>query len=395
MDFQKDNKAFDRMRLAMALLSVVILVVGILEWRQNGHTWILALFPVTALFILLLASKITASAAIFGKLIFDVALVSSHLFVNLPDFIPLYGIIYLCAFCWFMVNVCFLENRVVHGLLLLFISSPFLHKSVIWARGGAAPEPIMFFAAFLPIAAHVLWVVRAMDKERREDTLAELERRSRQVEDFRRWSRTSGALLLHDARNILQATEFVDAAVAQGQCPAQVGEQIRRMKHQILTALENHDREERVRFLVASTLRRMFQAAPPGLSCFELRVDAKACLVYHPQVFESLVYNLARNAWEAWHEKTGSWRGLRIIVSFSNEELVMEDNAGGFDPSTIQNGGSRKGPGHGVFLATVQQQQEQLGIRFSLERIASGMRARIVFPADAPPEDAVRQAIAT
>jgi len=379
MNWQQNTKVNDRIRLAMALVSVLALVLTLLSWRQYGFPWLLAQLPVTAVFILLLAFRSTVMAAMLGKLVFDVLFVSLHFFVGFPDLLPLYGTVYLTALCWFILNLFYLENRPAHFLLLVFVLTPFLHRTGLWWSGGKPPEPVAFLAGLVPAMLHLWWVVWGMEKERRAEVLAELERRSLQVEDFRRWSRTSGALLLHDARNILQATSFVDAAVERGECPAEVGERMRRMKHQLLSVLENHDREERAELPVASILRRMFQASPPGLGAFEIKVEPKATLVYHPQVFESLVYNLARNAWEAWHEKSASWRGLRIAVSYDSGELRIEDNAGGFHPTDIQNGASRKGPGHGVFLATVREQQTQLGIRFDLERREAGMLARIVF----------------
>jgi len=93
----------------------------------------------------------------------------------------------------------------------------------------------------------------------------------------------------------------------------------------------------------------------------------------------SFINNIYENALQAYERRNGTLDGFRMEVSMNDATLSIEDNAGGFDISGIALGKSRKGPGHGLFLATFLNDTGHLGLTPAIERMENGTRVTITF----------------
>lgn len=204
---------------------------------------------------------------------------------------------------------------------------------------------------------------RRMDHFQKETASAQAELRLNQV---------SEALLVHDARNILQRLTLAELQVRQGFANAQTADlvgDVQRMLLPTLDLLSNLSRS-------CIDLRDFLEA--PWLEDPQVFINNKVArgieICFNPRLLQSIVGNLVRNAREA--KPQGS---LQITFSFKGKCLTLEDNAGGFPIESIAEGHSTKTGGQGRFLYTLLRHQKAMGLAVTLEPIAKGTRFHLDF----------------
>lgn len=187
--------------------------------------------------------------------------------------------------------------------------------------------------------------------------------------------RFSTSMVAHDVNNFLM---LVARAAERGRKFGEVGfaEELDKAVTQIHESMRVLQLENRVSLPLISALHKAM-ANFPAVD-FRLATELTHIqIMANRHLLVGILHNIFSNAQEAWDRKklSGCLR-IRIHYDFPNRELIIEDNAGGFDLEGIMKGHSEKidtkSP-HGLFLKSMLDPgvTAMLAIRFRIEKINS------------------------
>lgn len=210
------------------------------------------------------------------------------------------------------------------------------------------------------------------------------ERNERRAATLLAVGRMLNELTVHDVNNALTSI-FVLSNEKYRSDKALFVEEMERRVEQVRDLVESRVPDARESIDVGEILERM-----PGAAG---RCSLAADLGPDPMVYanRNMLYAMLRNFLENSAEAAARLdRPCSIRVRKRGAALVLDDDAGGFDVSKIQAGGSAKASirGHGVFLRTVSDPavQSVFGYRLSISRTPVGTRVEIDFGPSAAQE---------
>jgi hypothetical protein len=312
----------------------------------------------------------------------DMLLIGLNLAVgSLP--IPLSIIvIYASSIIYFSLNLVFLKSRIIQGALVLYLAAPVVSNVILALRGDPTQWVFTLLLSALISGLFVFFTyLRQRQEEGRLQDHRDLEMRFQVADSTLRILQLRERLLLHDFRNLLGQLGQVDLAEAQGRIHPSVANSIRETRTALVKKLDALRELETIRFHPREWVENLVRMTPPGAACFQVEIPSTLAMRMDAHLFESIVYNLCRNAWEAWSANHGNFVGFHMIIAWENEQFVLVDNAGGFDPARISPGFTTKPGGQGLFLHTLIEHQKSLGLGFEIKRGAEGMIARLSTPA--------------
>lgn len=189
----------------------------------------------------------------------------------------------------------------------------------------------------------------------------------------------STILAVHDIGNSLFKLARIQIAAKRGEIPMIHAQRVTTVVDEIQNKLELISHPSSIQFCLIDEIYALIRRFPRVR--FEINENSLNQQVETNRAFLlSILQNLVENAFEA-----GVRRELEkvvIAIHFNdNQELVVEDNAGGFDISKIALYNTEKQePGrHGIFLQTLLTRGLEMGFKVVPERLDTGMRFTIGF----------------
>lgn len=370
-------------RLSFAVSSMAMAVFGLfIAYKTHTYVWYGAI-PIAAVLIPLLYIPRFYRGALASKMIIDMVLIVASLFHGNMPRDALIICLYLTAVIYFWFNLQITRLRVIQYAVGLYLLVPAVYAVIRSAQGGlgavilSVPVSVLFSAL-----SYILFESKLSEEQRKEEVFSQLSHRYNMADGSLRLANLKQGLLIHDCRNILNRIAKVEIAALKGDCPSDLARDMIHMRNDLLEKLESMRRLESVRFYPAQVLDHMYRHMPPRSDSFSVSVPESLCINFRQNLFESLAFNFAQNAWEAFSNTGKDATQFRFEVTWGEHSLVFRDNAGGFDPESIQMGHSTKENGQGRFLATLLENSKELDMRLHLNRWEKGMAIRMEFPTE-------------
>ena len=185
----------------------------------------------------------------------------------------------------------------------------------------------------------------------------------------------SSNLILHDIRNILfRLTGKMALMVKRKQCFSEGGELADAVSKEIIEKLELLKKGKQTDVNLYEKISQL----TIEFENVDFRLDEDSLSVFKKvnfPFFISVIKNLIENSLEAC-ERKGISPQIRFFMS-SSDELIYEDNAGGFDHSKIAqcySSKEREKEEHGIFLYTLKYCGGNFGIETEITSIEEGSR---------------------
>jgi len=292
------------------------------------------------------------------------------------DQLTVAGSIYTSFLIYFLLNLFILRSRLLLIISLAYVCVPLFISSLFHSGNFYIIPSLSLLAALIAL---VIYQTKVKDDLSRALRQKEWEARHREISDFDKITKLNEDFLIHDCRNILQNTLQIELEHQKGACSERALETALSIRSQILEKLDLISGLSKTEVAVERSVREILEEMLGDPNYFRVAIPEDLRITFNPKLFESLIFNLLKNAIEAWKEKHGDLTGFLFQAVFAGETLCLEDNAGGFEPSQIRKGHTTKPSGNGEFLYLLVQNQKELGLRVEAERTPDGMRFHIGF----------------
>lgn len=362
----------------LALFTVVSSLASALSAPRYGSWHWIASLPLGALAIYFFYRPKAINWAIQAKIISDMILTALSLLVGtMPEF-QVFILIYLTGVIYFAFNVFLLHSSVIQGSLLAFLLLPMFYglHGTLYRRLNFDLLPITLLSLFTAVLFFAVYAMRRREDRRSQQQFRDLEMRYQVADSTLRLSQLRERLMLHDCRNVLGELSQVELAAHQGKIDAEMAATIMDVQKKLVGKLDALWNLGAVEICAQRNITEMVALTPPGAKGYGVTLPQGLTIHMDPHLFESIVYNLCRNAWEAWDAHPASYSGFRMNISWENDHILFADNCGGFDPGKIAAGVTTKKKGQGLFLHTLREHQKHLGMGFTIQRGPQGMLAR-------------------
>lgn len=362
----------------LAILTVVSSLSSILSApRYHAWQW-LASLPLGLVSIYFFYQPRHIHRAVCGKIISDMVLTTITLWVGTMPSVQVFVLIYLTGVIYFAFNVFLLHSATIQVSLLFYLLLPMFFGvyATLNHRLHGDLLPVMLLSLLSAVLFSAVYAMRRREDHRSQQKFRDLEMRYQVADSTLRLSELRERLMLHDCRNVLGELSQVELATHQGKIDPQVARNIMAVQKKLVEKLDALWNLAAVEICAARNITGMVALTPPGAKGYGVTLPEDLTIHMDPHLFESIVYNLCRNAWEAWGAHPASYAGFRLNISWEKDHILFADNCGGFDPNKIAAGVTTKKKGQGLFLHTLRAHQKHLGLGFAIERGPQGMLAR-------------------
>lgn len=371
--------AFFKYRHILAFLTLLTLAVGVTASLVNNNLFYLANIPATIIFFFFLYRQKTFIKAIVVKSIFDMAMNLSYLIVGTMDSLSSYINLYTSFLVYFILNLFVVQSKAYQYVILGYLFTPFLFSLAQSSLGKGKFYHLTFVSFVFAAVAYVIFEQKQKDDERKKKELSDLNAKYEELKNFNKVTKVREGIIIHDCKNILQSVLQIELEHSAKNCNDKVLDIAHGLRSKILEKLALLSDLSQTDFVLSEVMESVLAKAFPNLKCHKVRIPADCTMRFNLRFFESLVFNLGRNALEAYQSKFSDAAGFQFEVTLENSRIRFLDNAGGFDPSKIQFGRTSKAYGNGEFLATLLSNQGVLGLHVDIDAVGNGTRIEIGF----------------